>query len=528
MTTNSVDFYLSQENNLLCIPDHGQSQQQQQQHQHQQHQHQQPQPQQQQQQQQQSSTEWTNGSTTLSLVHHQLHHHQQQSSQQSQQQQQQQQHSDTLSPVSNPRQSPTITKRYLTEYISENGSVNDTCSSEPLPKKLHTNGKKTKGRVKIKMEFIDNKLRRYTTFSKRKSGIMKKAYELSTLTGTQVMLLVASETGHVYTFATKKLKPMITSDTGKALIKTCLFSPEPQTNGYDPRMSSTGYEETELSYSVNDDSSEKDEEDSSSSQGIFSSSTGAIGTTSNSSNSNHNNQSSSSLSNLYHQQQQGKQQLTTALALTTTKGNCINSSSSSSSSSSPSPSGLSSISIMPNNCSTKSSNQASNHNLSSTVTLIDSKPATTLPLKLTTSTNTINRSIGLSNNHNDNNTGTTFTAAILGGILPQSTLSNRNSNSQESHESNGSMNSTTVYKIPEFGASSLSDQRLSSKLTSPLFNTGNVVLCTNQTATSNGYMYHTPQGVVYATNPNSLFAESLILKFGQNLSQKNHCRDDFE
>ena len=35
-------------------------------------------------------------------------------------------------------------------------------------------GKKTKGRVKIKMEFIENKLRRYTTFSKRKTGIMKK------------------------------------------------------------------------------------------------------------------------------------------------------------------------------------------------------------------------------------------------------------------------------------------------------------------------------------------------------------------
>lgn len=38
-------------------------------------------------------------------------------------------------------------------------------------------GKKTRGRVKIKMEFIDNKLRRYTTFSKRKTGIMKKEAE---------------------------------------------------------------------------------------------------------------------------------------------------------------------------------------------------------------------------------------------------------------------------------------------------------------------------------------------------------------
>lgn len=41
-------------------------------------------------------------------------------------------------------------------------------------KDLPANGKKTKGRVRIKMEFIHNKLRRYTTFSKRKSGIMKK------------------------------------------------------------------------------------------------------------------------------------------------------------------------------------------------------------------------------------------------------------------------------------------------------------------------------------------------------------------
>ena len=58
-----------------------------------------------------------------------------------------------------------------------------------------------------------------------------QAYELSTLTGTQVMLLVASETGHVYTFATRKLQPMITSDAGKALIQTCLNSPDLSGNG---------------------------------------------------------------------------------------------------------------------------------------------------------------------------------------------------------------------------------------------------------------------------------------------------------
>lgn len=42
-----------------------------------------------------------------------------------------------------------------------------------------TKMKKTKGRVKIKMEFIENKIRRYTTFSKRKTGIMKKVRLIS-------------------------------------------------------------------------------------------------------------------------------------------------------------------------------------------------------------------------------------------------------------------------------------------------------------------------------------------------------------
>lgn len=70
------------------------------------------------------------------------------------------------------------------------------------------------------------------------------------------MLLVASETGHVYTFATRKLQPMITSEAGKALIQTCLNSPDPPNGSVgDQRMSATGYEETELSYNIADEDS---------------------------------------------------------------------------------------------------------------------------------------------------------------------------------------------------------------------------------------------------------------------------------
>ena len=55
------------------------------------------------------------------------------------------------------------------DYPPGIGRGKQSPANTPVPQ-----GKKTKGRVKIKMEFIDNKLRRYTTFSKRKTGIMKK------------------------------------------------------------------------------------------------------------------------------------------------------------------------------------------------------------------------------------------------------------------------------------------------------------------------------------------------------------------
>ncbi|KAF1977730.1 SRF-TF-domain-containing protein [Bimuria novae-zelandiae CBS 107.79] len=91
-------------------------------------------------------------------------------------------------------------------------------------------------RRKIEIKFIQDKSRRHITFSKRKAGIMKKAYELSVLTGTQVLLLVVSETGLVYTFTTPKLQPLVTKPEGKNLIQACLNAPEPSndnSNGVD-------------------------------------------------------------------------------------------------------------------------------------------------------------------------------------------------------------------------------------------------------------------------------------------------------
>lgn len=86
----------------------------------------------------------------------------------------------------------------------------------------NTKQNKTKklGKKKIKLEYIPGRNKRNVTFSKRKKGIMKKAFELNILTGSDILLLVASPSGHVYTFATPKLMPMVTEH--KNIIKTCL------------------------------------------------------------------------------------------------------------------------------------------------------------------------------------------------------------------------------------------------------------------------------------------------------------------
>ena len=62
----------------------------------------------------------------------------------------------------------------------------------PLQKPI---AKTTRGRLKIDNEFIKDTIRRRQTFSKRRISLMNKVKKLAVLTGTQVLFLVASETG---------------------------------------------------------------------------------------------------------------------------------------------------------------------------------------------------------------------------------------------------------------------------------------------------------------------------------------------
>ncbi|XP_033211700.1 serum response factor homolog B-like [Belonocnema kinseyi] len=75
-------------------------------------------------------------------------------------------------------------------------------------------------------KFIRDREKRLHIFSTKKSRLLSRAYKLSTLTGTQVLVIIQSENGDVYNFATKKFQPVLTSEEGKELIRSCLSSPD--------------------------------------------------------------------------------------------------------------------------------------------------------------------------------------------------------------------------------------------------------------------------------------------------------------
>ncbi|KAG8047337.1 hypothetical protein GUJ93_ZPchr0008g12340 [Zizania palustris] len=65
------------------------------------------------------------------------------------------------------------------------------------------------GRGKIEIKRIDNSTSRQVTFSKRRSGLFKKARELSILCDAEVGLVVFSSSGRLYNFASTSMKSVI-------------------------------------------------------------------------------------------------------------------------------------------------------------------------------------------------------------------------------------------------------------------------------------------------------------------------------
>lgn len=65
------------------------------------------------------------------------------------------------------------------------------------------------GRGKIEIKRIENTTNRQVTFSKRRNGLLKKAYELSVLCDAEVAVIIFSNRGKLYEFANKSVNRTI-------------------------------------------------------------------------------------------------------------------------------------------------------------------------------------------------------------------------------------------------------------------------------------------------------------------------------
>ncbi|XP_073066063.1 MADS-box protein AGL42-like [Primulina eburnea] len=64
-------------------------------------------------------------------------------------------------------------------------------------------------RGKVQMKRIENATNRQVTFSKRRNGILKKAYELSVLCDAEVALIIFSQKGRLYEFSSSSMQKII-------------------------------------------------------------------------------------------------------------------------------------------------------------------------------------------------------------------------------------------------------------------------------------------------------------------------------
>ncbi|XP_019087845.1 PREDICTED: MADS-box protein AGL71-like isoform X1 [Camelina sativa] len=72
---------------------------------------------------------------------------------------------------------------------------------------MHMAGKMVRGKIEIKK--IENVTSRQVTFSKRRSGLFKKAHELSVLCDAQVAAIVFSQSGRLYEYSSSEMEKII-------------------------------------------------------------------------------------------------------------------------------------------------------------------------------------------------------------------------------------------------------------------------------------------------------------------------------
>ncbi|XP_073308861.1 agamous-like MADS-box protein MADS3 isoform X2 [Primulina huaijiensis] len=93
------------------------------------------------------------------------------------------------------------------------------------------------GRGRVELKRIENKINRQVTFSKRRNGLLKKAYELSVLCDAEVSLIIFSSRGKLYEFSSTSMT------TTLERYQRCCYNPHD--NSADQNEAQSWYQEVE-------------------------------------------------------------------------------------------------------------------------------------------------------------------------------------------------------------------------------------------------------------------------------------------
>ncbi|KAF5810225.1 putative transcription factor MADS-type1 family [Helianthus annuus] len=85
--------------------------------------------------------------------------------------------------------------------------------------------KKTRGRQKLKMKFIEDDKSRIVTLTKRRTGIYKKASELCILTGVDIAILITTLSGKKFSFAHPNNEFVETQFSQKNILQKGILEP---------------------------------------------------------------------------------------------------------------------------------------------------------------------------------------------------------------------------------------------------------------------------------------------------------------
>ena len=80
------------------------------------------------------------------------------------------------------------------------------------------------GRKKISIQRISDERNRQVTFTKRKFGLMKKAYELSVLCDCEIAVIIFNTHNKLFQYASTDMDKVLLKYTGKVWIRDVVFN----------------------------------------------------------------------------------------------------------------------------------------------------------------------------------------------------------------------------------------------------------------------------------------------------------------